>query len=107
MASSRNVRKIRIAISPRLATRTFSNTAGLEGDVPVLAPGLGLALGLRGPERLDQDGPGAARLDHVVDVAAFGGDVRVREPLAIVVDELLAALGVVAGLGELGAERSE
>ena len=70
-------------------------TADLERDVAVLAAGPRLALRQRGLERVDQHRTRAARLDHVVDVAALGGAVRVRELLLVVGDQLRAL--VVAG----------
>ena len=56
-------------------------------------------------QRVDQHRARAARLDHVVDVAALGGDVRVREPLPVVGDQLGAARVRVVGLLELACGR--
>ena len=54
----------------------------------MLARRAALALRPRRLERVDQHRPGAARLDHVVDVAALGGGVRIGEPLLVVGDQL-------------------
>src|SRR5438309_2069843 len=45
------------------------------------------------PERADELGPGSTWLDHVVDVAALGGDVWVGKPLCVVADQLTALRG--------------
>ena len=63
----------------------------LERDVAVLAARARLALRERRLQRVDQHGPRSARLDHVVHVAPLGGDVRVRELLPVVGDQLAAA----------------
>ena len=47
-----------------------------------------LALRRRHLERRDQDGPRLPRLDHLVDVAALGRVVGVREALLVVRDQL-------------------
>ena len=54
----------------------------------MLARGAALAFRDRAPERFDEHRPGAPRLDHVVDVAALRGGVRVREPLPVLGDQL-------------------
>src|SRR5947209_10465074 len=56
-----------------------------QGDVPVLAPRPGLALARQGLERRDDLRPRLVRNDHVVDVAALGGRVRVGEVGLVVV----------------------
>src|SRR5262249_424240 len=66
--------------------------ANLKRDVAVLALGLVDALGLEHPQGADQLRPGLARLDHVVDVAAFGRRIGICEMGLVVVDQLLAAL---------------
>ena len=55
-------------------------------------------------QRVAQHAARGARLDHVVDVAALGRRVRVREPGAVVVDQLRAARDRVLRLGQLLAE---
>ena len=77
----------------------------LERDVAVLARRARLALRDRGPQRVDQHGPRAPRLDHLVDVAALGRGVRVREALLVVGDQLGAPRLRIVGLGELVAGR--
>ena len=72
----------------RRGWRPGSSRTRLQGNVPVLALGPGLALPLRRAQRVDQHGTRAARLDHVVDVAALGRGVRVRKPLPVVRDQL-------------------
>src|SRR5437764_3720633 len=62
----------------------------LERDIPVLAAWPRLCLGQRRLERVDQHGPRPPRLDHVVDVAALGSAVGIRELLLVVGDQLLA-----------------
>src|SRR5205085_10165453 len=90
--------------SPSAVRGSQGRRAPLERDVPVLALRAGLALRERGLERVDQDGPRAAGLDHLVDVAALGGRVRVREALLVVGDQLGAARLGVVGLLELAPE---
>ena len=58
----------------------------------MLALGRGDALGLEGLQRADQLRARLVRDDHVVDVAALGGRVRVREARLVVGDQLLAPL---------------
>ena len=41
-----------------------------SGMFPCFLGGIAVPLGPEGPERVDQPGPGVARIDHVVDVAA-------------------------------------
>src|SRR5207244_11255187 len=73
------------------------STAGMsERDVPVLARRVAFTFRDRGPQRVDQDGPGTPRLDHVVHVAALCRGIGVRKSLAVVGDQLgTARLGVV------------
>src|SRR5207248_4082109 len=64
--------------------REASKTAAIDAkrlqrNVSVLAPRPRLALRQRRLERVDQHGARPARLDHLVDVAALGGAVRVGE----------------------------
>ena len=54
-------------------------------------------------ERVDQPRAGLVRHDHVVDVAALGGRVRVREARLVVVHQLLAALVRGRRLGDVAA----
>ena len=68
--------------------------------LPCLRGGVRLALRDRRLQRIDQHRPRAPRLDHVVDVAALGGGVRVREALAVVGDQLGAPRLGVVGLRE-------
>ena len=70
----------------------------------MLAARARLALRERRLQRVDQHGPGAARLDHVVHVAPLRGHERVRELLAVVGDQLAPPLVGVVGLLELLAE---
>src|SRR5215208_7997605 len=65
---------------------------GLQRDVAVLPLRLLDALGLQGAQGPDQLRARFVRNDDVVDVAAFGGRVRVREARLVVGDELPAAL---------------
>src|SRR4029453_7620312 len=58
---------------------------GLERDVPVLALGAGLALGLERVQRGDDLGSRLVGDDHVVDVAPLGRAVRVGEAQLVVV----------------------
>ena len=66
------------------------DSGGLEGDVAVLAPGPGLALGEQGLERGDQLRARLVGDDHVVHVAALGRRIGVGEARLVVVDQLLA-----------------
>src|SRR5512135_855745 len=105
MPSSRHVRMIRTAISPRFAISTRRNggladrTArvspdaastrsslrkdasgpGSERDVAMLLPRVAVPLVGEHLEGTDEAGSGLRRLDDVVDVAAGRGDIRVRE----------------------------
>src|SRR5207249_6486253 len=75
-----------------------------ERTVPVLAPGPGLHLRERGLQRLDQHRARAARLDHVVDIAALCSRVRIREPFLVVRDQLVTTRVGVTRLFELPPE---
>ena len=61
----------------------------LQRDVAVLALRPRLALGEQRLQRRDQLRPRLVRHDHVVDVAALGRRVRVREARLVVGDQLL------------------
>ena len=77
----------------------------LERNVPVLARRAALPLGQRGLQCVREHRAGAARLDHVVDVAALGRDVRIGEPLAVIVDQLRPPRLRVVGRLELACGR--
>src|SRR5437588_8419063 len=62
----------------------------LQRNVPVLALGADLALGLKRLQRGDDLGTRLVRDDHVVDVAALGRRERVGEVSLVVVNQLLA-----------------
>src|SRR5215211_7161708 len=95
MHSSRHARMIRTAISPRLATRTrrkggavslrkdasrLTAPAGAsERDVAMLLSRIGVPLRLQHVEGGDDSRTRLRRTDNVVDIAAGGRDVRVRE----------------------------
>ena len=69
----------------------------------MLAPRARLLLGQRRFEGVDQHGTRAPRLDHLVDVPPLGSGVWIREPLAIVLDQLRALrLRVVGFARSLG-----
>src|SRR2546425_4864633 len=90
MPISRAVRATRIAISPRFAIRSRRNIGSpSQRDVPVFLGRSGLPLRAQHGERVDDAWPGLRRLDHVVQVAHAGGDVRVCESIAILEDEFL------------------
>ena len=72
--------------------------------LPCLRFGVRLALRQRRLERRDEHRSRPPRLDHLVDVAALGGVVGVREPLLVLGDQLLAARVGVGRLSELLAE---
>src|SRR6266498_3050050 len=75
-----------------------------EGNVAVLAARAGLVLGQRRLERVDQHRARPPRLDHVVDIAALGRGVRIREALPVILDQLLAARIRILGDLELPPE---
>src|SRR5438552_15498383 len=88
MPISSAVRATRIAISPRFAIRSRRNIGSpSQRDVPVFLGRSGLPLRAQHGERVDDAWPGLRRLDHVVQVAHAGGDVRVCDSLAILEDE--------------------
>src|SRR3954471_10530162 len=67
--------------SPRTA-------AASQRDVPVLLRRQGLALGAQEAQRPDDLAAGLVRMDHRVDVAALGGEVRVGEMVLVLLDQL-------------------
>src|SRR3954454_15055624 len=69
-----------------------SSTQALQRDVAVLALRLFDALRLQRAQGADQLRAGLVRDDHVVDVAALGGGVRVGEAGLVVLHELRAPL---------------
>ena len=91
--SSWQARMIRTAISPRFAMRTRPNgrapcsvfaqrrarATASQRDVAMLLRRVRVALVGEDLEGRDQAGPRLRRIDHVVDVAARRGDIRVRE----------------------------
>src|SRR5512134_3600081 len=89
MPSSRQARMMRTAISPRLAMSTLvtfdigpQTTNGRrrsQWNIPVFLLGVDVALVGQQLEAVDQARARLARFDHVVDVAARGGDVWVGE----------------------------
>ena len=84
-------RKILIANRGEIAIRVI-RTCKEMGIIPV-AVFLGrhvLALVDEALERGDDLGPSLARLDDVIDVAEFGGDVRVGEFLVVRFDQLFS-----------------
>src|SRR5215470_443976 len=81
--SSRQARKIRIAISPRFATSSLMRS---ERYVSVLLLRQHDALALQEPESGDEPLARLRRLDDVVDVAAAGGDVGIGEIGHVLVD---------------------
>src|SRR5690349_14128993 len=94
-------RKLRASTGLRLARSgnwrlPTARTAGghtrpdSEGNIAVLLRRIRPPLVLQRLERVDQPRPGFARLDHVVDVAARGGNIRVREVLAVLALQLCA-----------------
>src|SRR5215510_11781065 len=85
--------------------RTFgaksAKWASLERDVSVptrVAPPL---FAQRDPQSTDQGAPRAARLDHVVDVAPLGRDVRIREAFRVVRHELATQSRSIRGRVQL------
>src|SRR5262249_3366669 len=77
-------------------TASRDNAAVSERNVAMLLGRIGVALVLEHVERGDQLLARVARLDHLVDVAAAGGDVGIGKRLLIVRDQLLA-LGLWVG----------
>src|SRR5579864_4191083 len=65
-----------------------SDCAALQRNVSVLLARHRVYLIRQHAQRADDLGPGFARLDHVVDETALGGDERIGEPLAKLFDLL-------------------
>src|SRR5512143_4052314 len=86
--SSRQARMTRNAISPRLAMSTFLNISACasEWNVPVLLRRVPVPLRAQRFQGVDQPWTRVARIDDVIDVAATGRDVRMRELRAILLD---------------------
>src|SRR3954470_14656832 len=76
----------------RVPSVSAARTTRSERDVAVLALRARLMLRLQRLERRDELRPCLVRDDDVVDVAALGRRVRVREARLVVVDQALAAL---------------
>src|SRR6185312_14641615 len=66
--------------------------AASEWNVAVLLGRIAIAFRAQRFERIDQARTRIARIDDVVHVAAAGGDVRMRELLAILVDLLVGRI---------------
>src|SRR5437773_2552620 len=104
--NSRQARMTRSAISPRLAMSTFLNIRARpsEGNVAVLLGRVPVPLRAQCLQGVDQTRSRVARIDDVVDVAATGSDVRMRELLPILLDlcvsRLLRIVAVVDVLAE-------
>src|SRR5215207_2986228 len=102
MPSSRHARMMRRAISPRLAIRILLNIRlpsrrESQRQVSVLLGRIAIALRSQCFQRVDQSRACVARVDDVVEIAATGGDVRVRELLPIFLDlRVSGALRIVA-----------
>src|SRR5439155_1449420 len=73
----------------------------LQRNISVLLGRIHVALGFEHPERGDEFGAGVAGLDHVVDGAAPGGNLRVGEAVAERLDLLPAQFFGVFGLLQL------
>src|SRR6185436_4851513 len=74
----------------------------LQRHVAVLALRELFALRPQHVERPHEHASGLAWIDDVVDVAALGGAVRVREPFGVLSDQLrTSALGIFGGLDVL------
>src|SRR5712691_9311942 len=100
MPISRQARKMRTAISPRLATRSFPGVVmadprparfreGSQRDVAVLLGGKAIPLQRRERERLNELAPRLGGLDDLVHETPARGDVRVGEFLDVLGDLLL------------------
>src|SRR5689334_23040346 len=61
-----------------------------QRHVAVLLRRVGVALVLEHLQRIDQPRARGARLDHVVDVAAGGGDIGIGKLRSVVVHQLVA-----------------
>ena len=89
------------AATPRGAART-QRVRRSQGDVPVLLGRQRLrAWSAQQPQRLGDLAAGLRRLDDRVDEAALGGDVRRREGVLVLLDELRAGRLRVVGGGDL------
>ena len=86
--------------------RSISATGSLiySGMLPCLRFGVGSRFVSAVSSAETSIGSRPPRLDHLVDVAALGGVVGVREPFLVLGDQLLAARVGVGGLRELLAE---
>src|SRR5712692_3839949 len=65
------------------ACSSVASASALQMDVAMLLRGIPIALGGQGCERVDQPGPGVARIDDVVHVAARRREIRMGEFLAV------------------------
>src|SRR5439155_18118908 len=74
------------------ACNSVTSARVLQRDIAMLLGRIPVSLGGEGRERVDQPGPGVARIDDVVHVAARGREIRVGELLAVL---RLALLGRV------------
>src|SRR6266550_2348854 len=99
--SSWQARMTRRAISPRFAIRTLLNTSYLERDVSVLLRRILVAFGLKRLQRIDEGGPGVTWIDDVVEITASGGDVWMREHLAVFFDLGVCGCRLILALGDL------
>src|SRR5229473_7299794 len=88
------------ATRPALPT-WWGGEVPLQRDVAVLPNGAFDGLALAELQPPDQRTAGLGWLDHIVDVAALGGDVRVGEPGGVLGDELLAPGGGIRCSGEV------
>jgi len=77
----------RAARLPAQRTTVVRSRPLLERNVPVLLPGVGIALSLERLEAGDEPRPCLGRLDHVVDIAPASGDVGIGEPRFVLRDE--------------------
>ena len=85
----RPVRRPPAARSPRPPRRSPpSPPSGQSGTLPCLRLGSSSRFERRRSKPAISLRARLGRVDHVVDVAALGGDVRVGEPLGVLVDEL-------------------
>src|SRR5687767_6488132 len=78
----------------------------LKRDVAMLPRRIPVPLGPERPQRIDEARPGVARVDHVVDVPACRGGVRVGELRRVVVAEPGRRGRRIAGLGDLVLEQN-
>src|SRR3989441_8777000 len=63
------------------ACNSATSASALQRDIAMLLRRIPVSLGGEGRERVDQPGPGVARIDDVVHVAARGSEIRVGELL--------------------------